>query len=132
MNQYRAQAMSPTGRPKNYIRYDDEETAIKDISDEYKYCVQLDEKGNVTDIKVATSKYFIEGNDKFEQHTIDNIKYGVFEKFTCDYELQEEDVRKEITVKDIRESLKYKTTLKYLLIAFGVGIILSLTIGRRR
>ena len=57
VNEYRASVMSPTSRPKNYIRYDDAETQINDISDEYKYCVKLDDKGNVTEIKVATNKY---------------------------------------------------------------------------
>lgn len=130
MNEYRASVMSPTSRPKTSIRYDDD-TKIKEISDEYKYCVKLDDKGVVTEIKVATAKYYIEGNDKFEQHTIENVKYGVFEKFNCDYELQEEDIRKEITVEQIRGNEKYKNALKYLLVAFGVALIVSLIASRK-
>ena len=130
VNEYRTEIMKPNGKKKEYIKYNDD-SALSSVSEDYKYCVKLDEKGYVTEIKVATSKYYIKGDSELDNLTNENVQYGVFDHFDCDYELREEDKREELSVEEIRDTAKYKTALKYLLIAFGVSVVASLIASRK-
>ena len=129
-DEYAASLMKPNGKKKTNINFDDD-TALKTVDDSFKYCVKLDDTGHVTDIKVATDTYYIEGATDFNNSTLNNIKYGDFQKFDCKYELKEEDFKEEPTIETIKSSGKYKNAVKYLLIAFGISVVLSLIVGRK-
>ena len=129
-NEYRADIMNPGSKKRDHVYFDDD-TKINSIDESFKYCVKLDEKGNITNIKVATEKYFVEGDGEFTKNGVEIVKFGDFSKFDCTYELKEEDVKQEVTIEQIRNGDKYKNALKYLLIAFGVTVVLSIITGKK-
>ena len=93
-----------------------------------KYCVRLSNIGKVTGIKVAKGDYYLEGDNNFlNTAKFETIKYGdFFEKFNCDYVFDENDVRVEPTLKEIKADEGYINAFKYLGIAFIVVIIVGL------
>lgn len=93
-----------------------------------KYCVNLSNDGKVTGIKVAKGDYYLEGDNSFlKTATFETIKYGDFyEKFNCDYVFDENDIRPEPTLKEIKADDGYLKTFKYLGIAFIVVVVIGL------
>lgn len=129
-DKYRAEIMN--NKKITRISSDEGSESLKNFSDKYKYCVDLDREGYVSKIMVTDGVYYVEGGKDFENSgTREDIKYGTFTEFSCDYVLKDEDLLVEKSVKDIRADADYKNALKYLLIAFGVTVVLSLIFGRK-
>lgn len=90
-----------------------------------KYCIQLDRDG-ITSIKVSNGAYYIEGTSKFIDEAKDeNVKFGIFTNFSCDYTLDKKDLLQEYTVKSITNTKKYSVITKCLWILFYVMLIAS-------
>lgn len=96
------------------------------------YCVHMTNDGYVKDIKVTNGTYYIEGlNDFIDKGTLETIKYGDFEKFNCDYVLDEKDIQTEPTLKEIKADEGYMTAIKVLGIGFVVVIVLGLIVSNK-
>lgn len=89
------------------------------------YCVKLDETGKLKSFKMSNQKYYIEGT-KSEELKSDNVKYGQFNNFSCDYEFSEDDLLEEkILNMDINgKTLKYIKTASYCFIGAMVLYLL--------
>ncbi len=96
------------------------------------YCVHMTNDGYVKDIKVTNGTYYIEGvNDFIDKGTLETIKYGEFDKFNCDYILDEKDIQAEPTLKEIKADEGYLTLIKVLCISFVVVIVLGLFVSSK-
>lgn len=100
--------------------------------DSLDYCVHMTNDGYVKDIKVTNGKYYIEGlNDFIDKGTLETIKYGEFDKFNCDYVLDEKDIQPEPTLKEIKADEGYMTAVKALCIGFVVVIVIGLFVSNK-
>lgn len=100
--------------------------------DALQYCVHMTNDGYVKDIKVTNGTYYIEGlNDFVDKGTLETIKYGEFNKFNCDYVLDENDIQEEPTLKEIKADEGYMTAIKVLGISFVVVIVLGLFVSNK-
>ena len=97
------------------------------FDDSLKYCVYMTGDGFVREIRVTNGRYYIEGNTDFlEKGTLETVKYGDFEKFNCDYLLNENDVQVEPTVEVIKADKRYTTAFKVLIAGIAVVIVIGL------
>jgi prepilin-type N-terminal cleavage/methylation domain-containing protein len=100
--------------------------------DALQYCVHMTSDGFVKDIKVTNGKYYIEGlNDFLDKGTLETIKYGEFDKFVCNYVLNEDDIEVEPTLKEIKADEGYLTTIKVLCVGFVVIIVIGLFVSNK-
>lgn len=116
------------GKKISTITDSDEAASLNYGEGTIKYCVKLSNEGKVKSIKVAKSDYYLYGDSSFlTAATFETIKYGeFFDKFSCDYEFDEKDLRPEPSLKEIKAGEKYLNMIKYLGIAFVVVVIIGL------
>lgn len=116
------------GKKLSIITDTDETSSLDYGEGKIKYCVRLSNEGKVLSIKVSKGDYYLEGDTNFlNTATFETIKYGdFFDKFNCEYVLDEGDIRVEPTLKEIKADEKYLNAIKYLGIAFVVVIVIGL------
>lgn len=93
---------------------------------EIKYCVNVVDKGSVSYAKISNGTYYIEGSgDEIKSKTLSDVKYGNFSSFDCNYTFNEKDLLDDTPITFMSEET-YSNVAKYLGIAFGVTLILSI------
>ena len=82
---------------------------------------------------VVKGKYYLEGGNDFSNVAkVENVKYGeMFDKFNCDYQLDEKDLVEEPTTETIKKDERYLNSMKIVGIAFVVVIVLGLISKRK-
>ncbi len=105
-----------------------EEASLNYGEGKIKYCVHLTPEGYVRDIKVVKDNFYLEGKTDFlSTAKFETVKYGeIFDKFNCDYELAETDLRVEPTLKEIKSNEDYLNAIKFIGITFIVVIVVGL------
>lgn len=116
------------GKKLSTITDSDERSTLNYGEGKIKYCVRLSNEGNVLSIKVSKGDYYLEGDTSFLNTAVfETIKYGdFFDKFSCNYQFDEKDVRVEPTLKEIKSNEKYLTAIKLVGVAFIVVIVVGL------
>lgn len=100
--------------------------------EEIEYCVHMTSDGYVKDIKVTNGKFYVEGvQDFLDKGTLETIKYGEFDKFDCNYVLNEDDIEVEPTLKEIKADEGYLTAIKVLCVGFVVIIVIGLFVSNK-
>lgn len=115
-------------------RITDSDNSRVDVNnDNLKYCINLTYDGDITDIKVTNGIYYVEGKEDFlDITTVENLKYGKFDNFSCDYVLNEADLLEEVSLEDLKNSENYKKMLKIIFSSFGVVVVLSFFVNKNR
>ena len=77
-----AELVSMNGDASNYI-YSEDETRLSMDGNELKYCVNLNDDGDITYIVVSNGEYYIEGNANFPGLGVEDIVEDSSFTFTC-------------------------------------------------
>lgn len=104
------------------ISTDSDQKALELTNSNLKYCVNLNEDGEIVNYKISNGEYYVEGEKK-EQLISKNVKYGNFvDKINCNYELSDSDLLKE-EVLSIEVNSK---TMKIIEICGGIFIAIMI------
>ena len=88
-------AHSRISKNAKIIITDSDQKALELTNSNLKYCVNLNEDGEIVNYKISNGEYYVEGEKK-EQLIAKNVKYGNFvDKINCNYELSDSDLLKE-------------------------------------
>lgn len=118
------------GNKIDYIAYNANVT-LDLTNNKLKYCVNLEGAGNVKYTKISDGEYFVEGSgDEIKKAKVDVVKHGIFDKFDCDYKVNESDLIDDTPLK-FMSAETYEWVSKTVGIIFGVCVVGALLSKKR-